>query len=66
MIYALTSYSPYWQQDFDYFAQAGVGAKYQVNPNLEFELLYTAFTNEFLAANDGRASTFNIGVRISR
>lgn len=65
-LYALTNFSPYWQSNFDYFAQAGLGAKYQVNPNLEFELLYTAFTNQFLANNNGQASTFNIGVRFSR
>ena len=45
-LYALGSYSPFWQENFDYFAQAGLGAKYQVNRNLEFELLYTAFTND--------------------
>lgn len=65
-LYALTNFSPYWQSDFDYFAQAGIGAKYQVTPKLEFEALYTGFTNKFLSNNNGRASTFNIGVRISR
>ncbi|MEM6377537.1 MAG: DUF547 domain-containing protein, partial [Bacteroidota bacterium] len=65
-IYGLTSYSPYWQADFDYFAQAGVGAKYQITPNFELELLYTAFTNEFLQDINGRASTFNFGIRLNR
>lgn len=65
-LYALTGFSPFWQADFDYFAQAGLGAKYQFTPNFELELLYTAFTNEFLQNTGGRASTFNIGVRISR
>jgi len=37
-----------------------------VTTNLEFEALYTGFTNQFLAQNNGRAQTFNIGVRISR
>ena len=65
-IYALSGFSPYWQRNFDYFAQAGIGAKYQVTPNLEFEALYTGFTNGFLAENNGRAATFNLGVRVSR
>ncbi len=65
-IYALANYSPYWQQDFDYFFQGGIGLKYQFTPQLEVELLYTAFTNQFLANNNGRASTFNLGFRINR
>lgn len=65
-VYLLSNFSPFWQTDFDYFAQAGIGTKYQVTPNLEFEVLYTAFTNESLSNNNGQASTFNIGVRISR
>lgn len=65
-IYGLTNFSPFWQSDFDYFAQAGLGAKYQFTPNIELELLYTAFTNEFLQQVNGRASTFNVGLRISR
>ncbi|MEM1319119.1 MAG: DUF547 domain-containing protein [Bacteroidota bacterium] len=63
--YALTNFSPFWQSDFDYFAQAGVGAKYQVTSRFELEALYTGFTNKFLRDTNGRASTFNIGVRIS-
>ena len=65
-LYVLGSYSPYWQKDYDYFAQAGLGAKYQVTPNFEIEALYSAFTNEFLSENNGQASTFNIGIRVSR
>lgn len=65
-IYALSSYSPYWQETYDYFAQAGVGAKYQFTPNFEVELLYTGFTNGFLQSINGQASTFNIGFRYSR
>jgi len=64
--YALTGFSPFWQQNFDYFAQAGVGAKYQFTPNFEIELLYTAFTNQFLQDVNGRAATYNIGVRYNR
>ncbi len=65
-LYALSNFSPFWQEDFDYFAQAGFGAKYQFTPNFELELLYTAFTNEFLQQNNGRASTLNLGIRINR
>ncbi|MEO0341134.1 MAG: hypothetical protein AAF242_18210, partial [Bacteroidota bacterium] len=65
-LYGLTSFSPFWQTEFDYFAQAGVGAKYQFNRNFEVEVLYTAFTNDFLQQNNGNASTFNIGIRVNR
>ena len=65
-LYALTNFSPFWQQDFDYFAQAGLGAKYQFTPNFEIELLYTGFTNEFLQDVNGRAATYNIGIRFNR
>ncbi len=64
-IYTLGGYSPFWQSEFDYFAQAGVGAKYQFTPNIELELLYTGFTNQFLQDNDGRAATYNIGFRFN-
>ncbi|MEM1219355.1 MAG: DUF547 domain-containing protein [Bacteroidota bacterium] len=65
-VYALSGFSPFWQQEFDYFAQAGVGAKYQFTPNFEIELLYTAFTNKILQEVNGRAATYNIGVRYNR
>jgi hypothetical protein len=64
-IYALGSYSPYWQEDYDYFYQGGFGAKYQITPQLEVELLYTAFRNSFIRETNGRASTLNLGIRIS-
>ncbi len=65
-IYALANFSPFWQQDFDYFVQGGLGFKYQFNPKFEFELLYTKFTNEFLQNNNGRAATYNVGFRFNR
>ena len=65
-LYGLAGYSPYWQDDFDYFAQAGVGAKYQFSKQFEIELLYTYFTNEYLQFIDGKAATFNIGFRYSK
>ncbi|MEN0003470.1 MAG: DUF547 domain-containing protein [Bacteroidota bacterium] len=64
-LYGIGSYSPYWQREFDYFAQAGAGAKYQVTPKLEFELLYTWFTNDDLQSTGGRAATYNAGIRFN-
>lgn len=64
-LYGLASYSPYWQEDFDYFYQLGVGAKYQFTPKFELELLATAFDNQFLSANDGTAGTVNLGLRFN-
>ena len=65
ILYALGGFSPYWQSEFDYFLQAGLGAKYQFTPNLELELLVTDFTNKFLKDTGGQASTFNIGFRFN-
>ncbi|OAV44256.1 DUF547 domain-containing protein [Lewinella sp. 4G2] len=64
-IYGLASYAPYWQSEPDYFYQLGAGAKYQFTPNLELELLYTAFDNQFLSSVDGNASTVNLGLRFN-
>ncbi len=64
-LYTIGSYSPYWQEDFDYFYQAGLGAKYQITSALEVELLYTQFRNQFIRQTNGSASTINFGVRIS-
>ena len=64
-LYALTGFSPYWQSDFDYFYQAGIGTKYQFTPNFELELLVTDFTNKFLANTGGHAATYNLGVRFN-
>ncbi|MEL7247305.1 MAG: DUF547 domain-containing protein [Bacteroidota bacterium] len=64
-LYTIGSYSPYWQEDFDYFYQAGLGAKYQITSALEVELLYTQFRNQFIRQTNGSASTINLGVRIS-
>ncbi len=65
-VYLLTNYSPYWLPELSYFWQAGLGTKYQFTPKFELEALYSYFTNEFLATNNGRAGTFNIGVRFNR
>ena len=65
MFYALGGFSPFWQSEFDYFLQGGVGAKYQFTPDVELELLVTDFTNKFLLDTDGQAATFNIGFRFN-
>jgi len=64
-LYGLASYSPFWQEDYDYFYQLGAGAKYQFTPKFEVELLATAFDNGFLNSVDGNAGTVNLGIRIN-
>lgn len=43
-----------------YYFQAGLGAKYQISPNLEIE---TLFTNFFFGKQSGAGSTYNLGFR---
>jgi len=62
-IYAISGFSPFWQETFDYFVQGGAGVKYQITRDFELELLYTGFTNKFLLDTGGNAKTFNFGVR---
>lgn len=64
-LYGLASYSPFWQEDYDYFYQLGLGAKYQFTPRFEVELLATAFDNEFLNSVNGNAGTVNLGIRVN-
>lgn len=64
-LYLLNGFSPYWSPNLDWFYQVGAGAKYQFSRNFEIEFLYTKFTNSFLLENNGRASTFNFGIRIN-
>jgi len=64
-VYILGGYSPYWQKDFDYFSQYGIGSKYQFTPNFELELLYTDFSNKSLNNSGGKAETINLGVRLN-
>jgi len=61
--YALGSYSAIWVENFDYFYQYGLGAKYQFSRDFELELLVTDFTNKNLVQNNGTAGTFNLGIR---
>lgn len=63
--YTIGSYSPIWLENFEYFYQYGVGGKYQFTPDLELELLYTDFTNNFLNESNGIAETINLGLRIN-
>jgi hypothetical protein len=65
-VYGLVNASPFWYKELDIFVQSGVGAKYQFTPQVEVEALYTGFTNGFLWENDGRAATYNIGLRFNR
>lgn len=64
-VYALSGFSPYLQEEFDYFYQAGAGLKYQFSRKFELEFLYTHFRNQFLLDNDGKASTINFGIRFN-
>lgn len=64
-VYGLAGFSPYWQAEFDWFAQAGVGVKHQFTRDWEVELLYTGFTNRFLHQDMGRAQTWNVGLRFN-
>ncbi|MEM9929134.1 MAG: hypothetical protein AAF840_04910, partial [Bacteroidota bacterium] len=64
-LYGLASYSPFWQENFDYFYQLGAGAKYQFTPKFELELLATAFDNQFLNSVNGNAGTVNLGLRFN-
>lgn len=64
-LYGLSGFSPFWQSSFDYFYQFGLGAKYQLSPNFELELLWTDFSNKFLNEVDGKAYTYNFGIRMT-
>ncbi len=64
-LYTLGGYSPFWQADFDYFTQFGLGFKYQFTPKFELELLYTDFSNQFLNDTGGQAATYNLGFRFN-
>lgn len=65
-VYGLANVSPFFTPTFDYFAQAGIGAKYNFSDALGIEALYTKFTNGFLRQNNGQASTINFGIRLSK
>ncbi len=64
-LYIISGFSPFYQAPFDYFYQVGSGAKYQITKDFEIELLYTSFRDAFILENNGRADTFNIGIRFN-
>ena len=64
-LYVLGNYSPYFQEDFDFFYQVGAGAKYQITPRFEVELLATSFRNAFILEAGGTANTVNLGIRVN-
>jgi hypothetical protein len=61
-IYLPTEIFPSWDNLSwsSYFFQAGIGGKYQISTNLEFELLYTRF---LLGKQSGAGLTYNLGFR---
>lgn len=74
-IYGMTEYFPtHYNSTFDvqkgeafysYFVQSGIGAKYQLIPNLiELEFLYTNFWNG--SVGEGAGETINLGIRVIR
>jgi len=65
-LYGLVGYSPFFVSPYDYFNQYGIGAKYQISPDFEIELLATDFNSKYLNSVDGSAATYNIGFRYSR
>jgi hypothetical protein len=65
-LYTLVGFSPYWQKEFDYFYQAGIGTKYQLSSQFEVELFYSGFRNRFILTNEGKAATYNLGFRYSK
>lgn len=64
-LYGLAEFAPVWQSEFDYFYQMGNGFKYQITPSFELELLWTYFNTRFLQENNGKAYTYNFGIRLN-
>ena len=64
-VYLLSQYSPIWQEEYDYYYQLGIGAKYQIKPTFEVEVLWSHFDNKFLNSVNGSAATYNLGFRYS-
>ena len=65
-VYALAEFAPYIDSRFNFYAQSGLGAKYEIKSGIELEFLYSFFTNTYLIENQGKASTFNIGLRFTK
>ncbi|MGB1206852.1 MAG: DUF547 domain-containing protein, partial [Chitinophagales bacterium] len=65
-VYALAEFAPYVDSPFNFYAQSGLGAKYEIKSGIELEALYSFFTNTYLIENQGNAHTFNIGFRFTK
>ena len=65
-VYALAEFAPYVDSRFNFYAQSGLGAKYEIKSGIELEFLYSFFTNTYLIENQGNASTFNVGFRFTK
>ena len=65
-VYALIEFAPYIDSRFNFYAQSGLGAKYEIKSGIELEFLYSFFTNTYLIENQGKASTFNVGFRFTK
>ena len=64
--YILGNIAPIWAPELDFYAQSGLGSKYQITPDFELEFLYTYFTSAGLIDGGGRAATYNLGIRFTR
>lgn len=71
-LYLPIDFTPSWGKQgpggshFDvesFWIQTGFGTKFQVQPNLELEFLYTNF---IVGRNEGAGQTFNVGLRVVR
>jgi hypothetical protein len=62
-IYVPSEFTSFWKEfSMDaYYAQLGLGLKYQLTPNVELEGLFTKF---LLGKSQGAGQTFNLGIRI--
>lgn len=59
-VYAQLQYWPVVSSFPNYFAQGGIGGKYQILKQLQLEASYTNF---FTGKNQGAGATFNLGLR---
>lgn len=64
-LYIPTEFTSFWQDGSvnGYYAQFGLGAKYQLTNNLEIEGLFTDFS---FGKSQGAGQTFNLGFRFIR
>ena len=62
-VYGMLQYTPNVVFEDTYYAQTGIGAKYQIFKHVGLEASYTNF---FAGKNNGAGSTFNLGIRYVR